>query len=257
MTGEPRAENQIATSSTKRDPLRHTPAAMMDGRGDEIVAMTGLTGERRLQSAHWKRARLALACSVSSFFLLAAASVAALTVHQLLQNLPAQQSEPLSVPDMIRQLPNTDEKPRAHLTAKITSFDYVDGEYLALQWEDRNGLAFTKGELNYQNKALIIPKKGEYFVYSQVSFRGTGTRSNKCEHITHIVTKLTSSYPEPTQLLSSTKSICEEQNRWLVPIYLGAIFQLDEGDRLVVNVSSVTQVDFTNEHKTFFGTFLL
>lgn len=141
------------------------------------------------------------------------------------------------------------DKPRAHLTAKETR-----GELSILQWEDKNGLAFTIGDINYRNRSLVISTDGDYFVYSQVSFRGMG--SSKCEFITHTVIKH-ETYPEPTSLLTSTKSICDVESPWFVANYLGAVFQLKKGDRLVVQVSNVAQVDFTTEHKTFFGAFLL
>ncbi|XP_067868733.1 tumor necrosis factor ligand superfamily member 15-like [Heterodontus francisci] len=255
MTGKLKAEIKSPPLRAKPDHWWDIPTALMDLRGDDAVGMMVATDEARLQDARWKRTRLAFACCVSGCFLLAV-----LSVYLLLQHVPAHKvgqamDETQSASEMIQPSPATAEKPRAHLTAKETFSENIGGEHVALQWEDRNGLAFTKGKLNYQNKALIIPEKGDYFVYSQVSFRGTG--SKKVEHITHIITKLTSSYPEPTQLLSSTRSIYGEQNLWHMAIYLGAVFHLDKGDRLVVNVSSVAQVDFTNEHKTYFGTFLL
>ncbi|XP_051893399.1 tumor necrosis factor-like [Pristis pectinata] len=177
----------------------------------------------------------------------ALAVIGAVGIYLLLQHLPQSgtQNSPVT-----SESHTAVDKPRAHLTAKETS-----GELYDLQWEDKNGLAFTMGEMNYQNRSLIIPKPGDYFVYSQVSFRGI--RSNECEHVTHTVIKWALSYPEHIHLLSSTKSICSQKSPWFVAIYLGAVFQLEKGDRLVVRVSNVTQVDFTHEHKTFFGTFLL
>ncbi|XP_072096147.1 tumor necrosis factor ligand superfamily member 15-like [Mobula birostris] len=141
-------------------------------------------------------------------------------------------------------------KARAHLTAKETSSDLHN-----LQWEDKYGLAFLMGEISYQNQALTIQKTGVYYVYSQVSFRGK--ESTRCEYVTHTVTKQVQSYPEPIHLLSSTKTVCSQDSPWFVSIYLGAIFKLEKGDRLAVQVNNVTDVDVNNEHKTFFGTFLL
>ncbi|XP_048414825.1 tumor necrosis factor ligand superfamily member 15-like isoform X3 [Stegostoma tigrinum] len=222
----------------------------MDARGEDAVAMMGPAAGVKLQDTRWRRTRLALACCVSCCFLLAS-----LSAYLLVKQLPPQKPGPQKS-EVIGQPLDIVEKPRAHLTAKLTSVDGIDGQYSALQWEDKNGLAFTEGQLNYQNPALIIPRQGTYFVYSQVSFRSSSKVKN-ITHISHIITKLTSSYPEPTHLLSSTRSLHGNQNRWQVTIYLGAIFQLQRGDRLVVNVSNVNQVDFTNDHKTYFGAFLL
>ncbi|XP_072344423.1 tumor necrosis factor ligand superfamily member 15-like [Scyliorhinus torazame] len=220
-------------------------------REEDTVGMMGQAGRPR--GAPGRRTRLLLAGCVSCCFLLAG-----LSVYLLLQHVPAQKSETQIGPEMIRLPVDTAEKPRAHLTAKVTSSDKKDGEYFALQWEHKNGLAFTKGELNYQDRALTIPRKGDYFVYSQVSFRGYASDMNENNSlIIHMITKLTPRYPKPMQLLSSTRSINGEKSLWRMAIYLGAVFHLEQGDRIIVNVSSVKQVDFTNDHKTYFGAFLL
>ncbi|XP_008534626.2 tumor necrosis factor ligand superfamily member 15 [Equus przewalskii] len=159
------------------------------------------------------------------------------------------------------------DKPRAHLTVvRQTPTQPVKNQFPALHWEHELGLAFTKNRMNYTNKFLVIPEQGDYFVYSQVTFRGTtsecgeigqGSRLNKPDSIIVVITKVTDSYPEPTQLLMGTKSVCEIGSNWFQPIYLGAMFSLQEGDKLMVNVSDISLVDYTKEDKTFFGAFLL
>ncbi|XP_006865748.1 PREDICTED: tumor necrosis factor ligand superfamily member 15 [Chrysochloris asiatica] len=158
-------------------------------------------------------------------------------------------------------------KPRAHLTVvKQSSTQNLKNQFPALHWEHELGLAFTKNRMNYTNKFLLIPESGDYFVYSQVTFRGTTSECGKMsiarqpskpDSIIVIVTKVTDSYPEPTQLLTGTKSVCEIGSNWFQPIYLGAVFSLQEGDKLMVNVSDISLVDYTKEDKTFFGAFLL
>ncbi|XP_060697331.1 tumor necrosis factor ligand superfamily member 15-like [Hemiscyllium ocellatum] len=225
----------------------------MDTNGEDAVVMVEPAPRERQQDTQWRRTRLALACCVSCCLLLAM-----LSAYLLVKQLPVQEAGPQNS-EMIAPPLDITEKPRAHLTvlAKEPSFTEIDGQFSALQWEDKNGLAFTEGQLIYQKPALIIPKKGSYFVYSQVSFRDTRRGVRNTTHITLIISKLTSSYPEPTLLLSSTRSLFGNQNHWKVTIYLGAIFQLQSGDRLVVNVSSVALVDITNDYKTYFGAFLL
>lgn len=126
-----------------------------------------------------------------------------------------------------------------------------------LQWEDKRGLAFTKNNLSYSSNALVIPVSGDYYVYAQVTFRGPIESSTKPSSVTEIITKVTDSYPEPTQLLTGTKTLSENSNGWFQPIYLGAVVSLEVGDKLMVNVSDIKLVDYTKEHKTFFGAFLL
>lgn len=126
-----------------------------------------------------------------------------------------------------------------------------------LQWEDKRGLAFTKNNLSYSSNALVIPVSGDYYVYAQVTFRGHIGWPSKTNSVTEIITKVTDSYPEPTQLLTGTKTLSEKENSWFQPIYLGAVVSLEVGDKLMVNVSDIKLVDYTKEHKTFFGAFLL
>ncbi|KFZ60002.1 Tumor necrosis factor ligand superfamily member 15 [Podiceps cristatus] len=150
------------------------------------------------------------------------------------------------------------EKPRAHLTVKKQDLAKTMGNHLpVLQWEDKRGLAFTKNNLSYSSNALVIPVSGDYYVYAQVTFRGPIETHNKTSSVTEIITKVTDSYPEPTQLLTSTKTLSEKGNSWFQPIYLGAVVSLEVGDKLMVNVSDIKLVDYTKEHKTFFGAFLL
>ncbi|XP_010160319.1 PREDICTED: tumor necrosis factor ligand superfamily member 15-like [Eurypyga helias] len=150
------------------------------------------------------------------------------------------------------------EKPRAHLTVKKQDLANTVGNHLPiLQWEDKRGLAFTKNNLNYSSNALVIPVSGDYYVYAQVTFRGPIESHSKPNSVTEIITKVTDSYPEPTQLLTGTKTLSEEGNSWFQPIYLGAVVSLEVGDKLMVNVSDIKLVDYTKEHKTFFGAFLL
>ncbi|XP_007526818.1 tumor necrosis factor ligand superfamily member 15 [Erinaceus europaeus] len=159
------------------------------------------------------------------------------------------------------------EKPRAHLTVvKQSQITNLKNQFPALQWEHELGLAFIKNRMNYTNRFLVIPEPGDYFVYSQITFRGTtptcgkinqGSQMNKPDSIIVVITKVTDSYPEPTQLLMGTKSVCEIGSNWFQPIYLGAMFSLKEGDKLMVNVSDISLVDYTKEDKTFFGAFLL
>ncbi|XP_010213716.1 PREDICTED: tumor necrosis factor ligand superfamily member 15 [Tinamus guttatus] len=150
------------------------------------------------------------------------------------------------------------EKPRAHLTVKKQDLIKTTGNQLPiLQWEDKRGLAFTKNNLSYFSNALVIPVSGDYYVYAQVTFRGPTESSSKTNSVTEIITKVTDSYPEPTQLLTGTKTLSEKGNNWFQPIYLGAVVSLEAGDKLMVNVSDIKLVDYTKEHKTFFGAFLL
>ncbi|XP_041095066.1 tumor necrosis factor ligand superfamily member 15-like [Polyodon spathula] len=166
----------------------------------------------------------------------------------------AENSAPSSRISQPREIP----VPKAHLTAmarSLTSSEEVENQFLL--WEHQHGQAFLKNGLDYQDNALVFPISGDYFVYAQVTFREI-YKKEKCEPrmLKQTITKVTDKYPVPTELATASKSVCET-GMWVKTIYVGAIFHLDKGDRLKVNVSSISLVDLTSEKKTFFGAYLL
>lgn len=226
--------------------------------------------EARAGLAARSKACLALTCCLLSFPILAGLSTLLMTGQLrvpgkdcMFPTIAEKRSEPSPQPVYT---PSRD-KPRAHLTVlRQTLAPHPKNQLPALHWEHDLGLAFTKNRMNYTNKFLVIPESGEYFIYSQITFRGTtsecgdisqGRRPNKPDSITVVITKVADSYPVPEYLLTGTKSMCEMSTNWFQPIYLGAMFSLEEGDRLMVNVSDISLVDYTKEDKTFFGAFLI
>ncbi|CAH2315880.1 tumor necrosis factor ligand superfamily member 15 [Pelobates cultripes] len=147
---------------------------------------------------------------------------------------------------------HTSERPRAHLTGTKQ-----DDQNLILQWEDQRGLAFTKEGMTYKNRSLLIPKTGDYFVYSQVSFRASDSshKNKKLEYVTLQITRVNNNYPEPECLLSGAISIDKEREECQT-IYLGALLSMKVGDMVSVKVNDIKLVDVTVDHKTFFGAFL-
>ncbi|XP_051019088.1 tumor necrosis factor ligand superfamily member 15 [Acomys russatus] len=226
--------------------------------------------EARARLAARSKACLALTCCLLSFPILAGLSTF-LMVGRLqvpgkdckVRAIPVQESE--SSPQAVYTPARA--KPRAHLTIlKQTPMPHLQDQFPALQWEHDLGLAFTKNRMNYSNKFLMIPESGDYFIYSQITFRGTtsecgdisqGKQPKKPDSITVVITKMADHYLQPIRLLTGTKSVCEISSNWFQPLYLAAMFSLEEGDRLMVNVSDISLVDYTKEDKTFFGAFLL
>lgn len=244
-----------------------TPIASMDHGAEITLEEASATGQA--SRMHIKEDLRRMRCAVL-LCLLAVLLLALPIAYLLAGNLRAPTSCPQVVDErsshFLKQravaavtdtLPSA-EKPRAHLTVKKQEPSSTTGSHLPiLQWEDKRGLAFTKNNLSYSSNALVIPVSGDYYVYAQVTFRGPSDTSSKTSSVTAVITKVTDSYPEPTQLLTSTKTLSEERNNWFQPIYLGAVVSLEIGDKLMVNVSDIKLVDYTKEHKTFFGAFLL
>ncbi|XP_067830004.1 tumor necrosis factor ligand superfamily member 15-like [Heptranchias perlo] len=151
-----------------------------------------------------------------------------------------------------------EEKPVAHLTGSIGL--KLSGETQALQWDYETGMAYSN--MGYKDGHLQIPRGGLYYVYSQVTFYLSSCEELRAREpnsaiLTHNVYRSSDSYPEPTPLLTATKSVCESSlGDWHVTFSQGAVFALQERDRLFVTVNKATLVEQI-EQKTFFGAFML
>ncbi|XP_043914756.1 tumor necrosis factor ligand superfamily member 15 [Protopterus annectens] len=229
---------------------------------------TTTTRNSGYKSEEFRRLRFAVACCMLSIFILAVV-IAFLLVCNLRASdtgrveLVAVNTSEQGLSRTMQGINHTgiESLPMAHLTATKTN-DYPSENWdPALEWEDKDGLAFTSG-MKYHNKALEIPKDGYYFVYSQVTFRAVeeinkSISKTNSPYATQIITKIKPSYPDPIKLLKGETSIPASQQNWRQTVSLGAMFKLEEGDRLLVNVSNVSLVDYSNEYKTYFGAFLL
>ncbi|XP_072405770.1 tumor necrosis factor ligand superfamily member 15-like [Chiloscyllium punctatum] len=154
------------------------------------------------------------------------------------------------------------EKPVAHLTGLRGWNVSEEEQFQALDWAFETGVAYSN--MAYADGHLWIPQSGLYYVYSQVAFylpscqelRGWDARA-AATVLTHNVYKRADSYPEPTVLLTATKSVCEGgTGDWHITISQGALFVLQERDSLFVTVNKVAMVVHV-EQKTFFGAFML
>lgn len=116
-----------------------------------------------------------------------------------------------------------------------------------------------------ENNEIRIPHNGLYFVYSQAAYK------LKCKddedvgnmmHISHTVERSSDSYGKKYKpLLSTIRSACKktaEGNSWFGAVYLGAVFNLEAGDRLrtKTDLKLLPSVERSGG-KTFFGAFSL
>ncbi|XP_067865266.1 tumor necrosis factor ligand superfamily member 15-like [Heterodontus francisci] len=152
------------------------------------------------------------------------------------------------------------EKPVAHLTGSKGWNLSGELQLQALQWDFETGMAYSN--MGYADGHLQIPQSGLYYVYSQVAFYLPSCEELRAQEpstgvLTHNVYKRTDSYPEPTALLTATKSVCESGlGDWHITISQGALFTLQVRDRLFVTVNKAALVEHM-EQKTFFGAFML
>lgn len=143
-----------------------------------------------------------------------------------------------------------------------------DGEHLDLEWSDDVGQAFAQGGLRLDQNQILVPQTGLYFVYGQASFRVSCVNEAgaawRPATLSHRIWRLSDSIGDKVSLMSAVRSTCQN-----VPedggtsgqgcysaIYLGAVFQLNKGDRLWTETTQLSDLE-TDDGKTFFGAFAL
>ncbi|KAM7421413.1 hypothetical protein PAMA_015509 [Pampus argenteus] len=149
------------------------------------------------------------------------------------------------------------------------SYDDEDSESLTnkLEWKNGQGQAFAQGGFQLVDNKIVIPQAGLYFVYSQASFRvscSDGDEHGEGKRLTplsHIIWRDSDSVGSKTSLMSAVRSACQQaaqggEQGWYNAIYLGAVFQLNKGDKLWTETSQLSELE-TDDGKTFFGVFAL
>ncbi|XP_027002189.1 tumor necrosis factor b (TNF superfamily, member 2) [Tachysurus fulvidraco] len=130
------------------------------------------------------------------------------------------------------------------------------------QWVSGVDQSFTKGGLKLENNNILIPHDGLYFVYSQASFNLICDEDNERNHLSYSIRWSSHTSPSKNKryLLSGVKTVCQtktgEQRNVYDYIYLGAVFQLYEGDELSTETKHLNNID-EHSSKTYFGVFEL
>ncbi|XP_041932597.1 tumor necrosis factor a (TNF superfamily, member 2) [Alosa sapidissima] len=127
-----------------------------------------------------------------------------------------------------------------------------------VQWKDDVDHAFHHGGLKLVDNEIVIPKKGLYFVYSQVSFDVDCGSTTDHEHPSHAVRRKSKVFEGEHTLLNTMRSSCQgaSNDHWYGAINLGAVFSLEEGDLLSTTTGPMPFVE-ESAGKTFFGVFAL
>ncbi|KAF3839513.1 hypothetical protein F7725_018230 [Dissostichus mawsoni] len=150
---------------------------------------------------------------------------------------------------------------------------YEEGKSLEdqLEWRSGQGQAFAQGGFRLVNNQIVIPQTGLYFVYSQASFRvscSDGDEEGAGKGLTplsHRIWRYSDSISSKASLMSAVRSACQNTAQedsyrdgqgWYNAIYLGAVFQLNKGDRLWTETNQLSELE-TDEGRTFFGVFAL
>ncbi|XP_068179530.1 tumor necrosis factor b (TNF superfamily, member 2) isoform X2 [Antennarius striatus] len=157
-------------------------------------------------------------------------------------------------------------KAAIHLEGSYDEDEEVDKP---LEWRSGQGQAFAQGGFQLANNQIIIPQTGLYFVYSQASFRvscndGEGAR-RRLTPLSHRIWRDSDSIGSKASLMSAVRSACQNTAQedgyivgqgWYNAIYLGAVFQLNRGDKLWTETNQLSALE-TEDGKTFFGVFAL
>ncbi|XP_034553925.1 tumor necrosis factor b (TNF superfamily, member 2) [Notolabrus celidotus] len=141
-----------------------------------------------------------------------------------------------------------------------------------VEWKNGQGQAFAQGGFRLESNKIVIPQNGLFFVYSQASFRvscndgdedrGAGKRLTP---LSHRIWRYSDSIGSNVSLMSAVRSACQNTAQedgsssgqgWYNAVYLGAVFQLNQGDRLWTETNQLSELE-TDEGKTFFGVFAL
>ncbi|KAL3847946.1 hypothetical protein ACJMK2_018835 [Sinanodonta woodiana] len=162
----------------------------------------------------------------------------------------------------------SDEKrPVAHLMGSVQrpELPSVPGRQFPIsQWIYDEDLAFYN-LVSYRHGRIVILTPGLYYVYSQVSFLemfgiGSNTAETGSQSLSHYLYRYNIVYPnggEETLIQNSiTKCWGQNKNFGEYTSYLGAIFQLRQGDELFVKVSNLSLI-VRDPKQNYFGVFKL
>ncbi|XP_055487290.1 lymphotoxin-alpha-like [Leucoraja erinacea] len=122
--------------------------------------------------------------------------------------------------------------------------------------------------MNCSGDAIVIPERGHYYIYSQVSFVGGG-----CENGSEVLENtLLYSAPQsrgrrqhqhqqqqhPVELMQATQTVCQGPNNkpWYHSLHQGGLHWLEKNTRISVKIRPFHRAELEH-HKTFFGAFKL
>lgn len=149
----------------------------------------------------------------------------------------------------------------------------------SVQWINEVDPSHSQGGLELKDNEIVIPQDGLYFVYSQVSFRvscrggddnGDASAATSMVHLTHRVRRWSNSFGDNgyRTILHSVRTACQktagggggdadEEGGWYSAVYMGAVFNLNRGDRLKTVTEKMLPNLEEEAGKTFFGVFAL
>lgn len=127
-----------------------------------------------------------------------------------------------------------------------------------LNWEVLSGQSIQEGLMILSpDGEIVVPQGGVYFVYSQMNFMTSRSRPDL--QLVQYLFKRTASHPELIMLGKAgalSRRLDTECGVGLYSSHQGALFQLEQGDRLLLCVSNMDTVLLQPE-ATYFGAFII
>ncbi|XP_073319470.1 tumor necrosis factor a (TNF superfamily, member 2) [Pagrus major] len=203
---------------------------------------------------------------------LAAAATAAVSVFNRHAKGPGQDEDNFDLHHTLRQISN------------VRAAIHLQGEYnpdmkTSVEWKNQVDQSHSQGGLKLDNNEIVIPRNGLYFIYSQASFRvscsssdADDTTSKPLVHLSHTVQRWSRTYGDNDAnntyetILHSIRTVCQQaassspddEGSWFSAVYMGAVFNLNGGDRLKTVMEEKMLPNLEDEPgKTFFGVFAL
>ncbi|XP_034561040.1 tumor necrosis factor a (TNF superfamily, member 2) [Notolabrus celidotus] len=215
-------------------------------------------------------------CSVTSallaFTLCLAVAAAALLLFSTHQQKPGRDEDSFDLRHTLRQISN------------VRAAIHLEGHHnpkrkTSVEWSTNVDQSHSQGDFQLDKNEIVIPHSGLYFVYSQASFRVSCSISDDEDpsqrplvHLSHTVRRWSSSYSNDDNkktyetILHSVRTACQKTNSsdpdqegsWFSAVYMGAVFNLNQGDRLKTVMEERMLQDLEDSPgKTFFGVFAL
>ncbi|KAG7225360.1 hypothetical protein INR49_027343 [Caranx melampygus] len=219
--------------------------------------------EDRKHTTQGFRPSSALCTALLMFTLCLAAAAAALLIFNSNTKGLRQDEDDFDLRHTLRQI--SDGRAAIHLEGKRGK--------TSVQWNANVDHAHSHGGLKLVNNEIEIPSKGLYFVYSQASFSVNCSSSdddyddsNSMVHLSHTVKRWSRSFGDYETILHSVRTACQrtfsadeiEDGNWYTAVYMGAVFDLNKGDKLKTVMEEKMLQELQDEAgKTFFGVFAL
>ncbi|XP_077457202.1 lymphotoxin-alpha-like isoform X1 [Stigmatopora argus] len=155
-----------------------------------------------------------------------------------------------SVTSSALRLSQNDERKSALLTAPAGKKS--NGKYLL--WESKVGTAYCHGGFHYSNGNLVLPSKGIYRVFLQITYESNADLNDNdgVVNLDNKVFLFHDSYPKDRPLLSSVDTISCKANHWTKSLHTSGTFELEANSTLRVTSENVNLIS-SKEYLVFFG----